>query len=401
VRPSRPAIVGEHLPTSRPQPERAAVEPPVQGDIDLDSVAAGAHLRFDASAPLMPAGRDDHAGDRRPGFADNLDIVRTEEEGRLAVGGAGGADADGPPRDLQMAVADTDGNGVRLADEAEHEGRVRRVVHLFRRSDLLDAPLAHDHDPVRELQGLFLVVGHEHRRVARLVVDLAQPPAQLLADLGVQGAEGFVEQENPRLDRQGARKGHPLTLSAGQLGRKPVFEPRQLHELQQLQHAIADGLPRRAAAAGPDAEPEGDVVEDRHVTEQGIVLENESDVAFPHGLGGRVLLAKEDGSCGRELQPGDEAQQGCLAGAGRAEQGDQLARADVQRHVVECREPVELFSDTDDSNVHERILIHQWRVAASRRPNRSSSSVFRARVSRASRARSEATAKAATKLYSL
>ncbi len=46
----------------------------------------------------------------------------------------------------------------------------------------------------------------------------AQPAAQLLAHLGVERAEGLVEQQHFGLDRQGAGQGHALALAAGELG---------------------------------------------------------------------------------------------------------------------------------------------------------------------------------------
>ena len=59
---------------------------------------------------------------------------------------------------------------------------------------------------------------HQHGGHADLLVQAAQPPAQLLADLGVEGAEGLVEQQHPRLDRQRSRQRHSLALAARQLG---------------------------------------------------------------------------------------------------------------------------------------------------------------------------------------
>ena len=62
------------------------------------------------------------------------------------------------------------------------------------------------------------------------------------------------------------------------------------------------------------------------MAEQRIVLEHEADIALLHGLVRGVLVAEEDGALGRALQPGDQPQQRRLAGAGRPEQRDQLAR---------------------------------------------------------------------------
>ena len=51
-----------------------------------------------------------------------------------------------------------------------------------------------------------------------LLVQLAQPDPQLLAHLGVEGAEGLVEQQHPGLDGQRPGQGHALALAARELG---------------------------------------------------------------------------------------------------------------------------------------------------------------------------------------
>ena len=81
------------------------------------------------------------------------------------------------------------------------------------------AAVVDDHDLVGDLEGLLLVVGHEDGGHVDLVVQPAQPVAQLLADLGVEGAERLVEQQHRRLDRQRPGQRHPLPLAAGELAR--------------------------------------------------------------------------------------------------------------------------------------------------------------------------------------
>ncbi len=103
----------------------------------------------------------------------------------------------------------------RLADEAEDEGRAGAVIDLVRRAHLFDPALAHDAEPVGQFQRLFLIVRDEYGGVTGALVDFAQPPAQLAADLGIESAKGFVEQQDARFDRKGARQGDPLALTAG------------------------------------------------------------------------------------------------------------------------------------------------------------------------------------------
>ena len=125
--------------------------------------------------------------------------------------------------------------------------------------------------------------------------------------------------------RQRAGQGDALPLPAGELRRA----------------ASAPGLPAGPAAAArararrprrfgrlPHAQAEGDVLEDGHVPEQRVVLEDEADVALADGGVGDVLVAgRARVPASADLQAGDDAQQRRLARARRAEQGEQRAGA--------------------------------------------------------------------------
>ena len=132
----------------------------------------------------------------------------------------------------------------------------------------------------------------------RLVVQPAQPLAQLGAHLRVERAERLVEQQHRRIDRERPREAHPLALAAGELRRVALREPVELDELEQLVHALRDlGL-----GALADLQAEGDVVVDRHVLERGVVLEDEADAALLRRTPVTSLLVDEDG-CLRRPSP--------------------------------------------------------------------------------------------------
>ena len=75
-----------------------------------------------------------------------------------------------------------------------------------------------------------------------LVVQAPQPLAQLLADLGVQAPNGSSSSSTVGLHGQGPGQRHPLPLPAGELGRQPVRELREVHQLEQLGDLALDGL---------------------------------------------------------------------------------------------------------------------------------------------------------------
>ena len=114
-----------------------------------------------------------------------------------------------------------------------------------------------------------------------------------LRTLRVERAERLVEQQHLGLDRERARERDALALAAGELVRIAVGEPVELHEREQLVDLGADlRLVRAASRFGPHAQAEGDVLEDRHVAEQRVVLEDEADLALAHVGAGRVLAVE-------------------------------------------------------------------------------------------------------------
>src|SRR5262249_7121180 len=109
----------------------------------------------------------------------------------------------------------------------------------------------------------------------------------------------------------------------------------------------------------------------------------------------------EDGAGVRDLEPRDDAQERRLAGARGPEQGEQLARRDLEAHVVERQERAEPLGDVLDRDAHASPPVVSMRAfSASSRRVFHSSVVFTSSVTSASSASTEATAKAPGMLYS-
>ena len=92
---------------------------------------------------------------------------------------------------------------------------------------------------VGDLHRLLLVVGDEHGRDVDLVVQAAQPGAQLGADVGVERAERLVEQQHARLDGERAGQRHALALAAGELRRVALVVAGEADDAEQLVDALA------------------------------------------------------------------------------------------------------------------------------------------------------------------
>jgi len=112
--------------------------------------------------------------------------------------------------------------------------------------------------------------------------------AQLDADLGIQCAEGLVEQQHRGLVRERARDRDPLLLAAGELRRVAVVVALQRDQAQQLlAPAPALGGPRPS-----HAQRELDVVRDRHVAEQRVMLEHEAHATLARRQRGDIALVQ-------------------------------------------------------------------------------------------------------------
>ena len=104
-----------------------------------------------------------------------------------------------------------------VADEVAHVVVGGRADHLVRRADLDDLAVAHDQDPVAELERLLQVVGDEDHRLADLVVQPDHLVLHVPADQRVERRERLVEQHHRRVDGQRAGQPDPLLHAAGEL----------------------------------------------------------------------------------------------------------------------------------------------------------------------------------------
>ena len=114
------------------------------------------------------------------------------------------------------------------------------VIDVVRRSDLRDSALVDNHDLVRQRHRLHLIVGHEDTGGADSVVELAQLASHRGSQLRVEVGKRFVEQEHPRLPRDGPGDCHALSLATGQMSGLAVEQVVDLEHGCDLQNL---GLP--------------------------------------------------------------------------------------------------------------------------------------------------------------
>ena len=175
---------------------------------------------------------------------------------------------------------------------------------------------------------------------AEPLLQLLELDPHLLAQLGVEIGQGFIQQQDLRLAHEPAREREPLLLAAGELGRRACLKSAHAHHVQCAQHLVLD-LSRGVFAVARDLERKGDVLEHRHVRPDRVGLEHHADAAVARrhmdALVGVAydLVGDDDFSGLRTLKAGEAAQRRGLAAAGGAEQRDQLAGADAERDAVD------------------------------------------------------------------
>jgi hypothetical protein len=196
---------------------------------------------------------------------------------------------------------------------------------------LLDRAAIHHGDDVAQHQRLLLVVRHEERRHLELAHEGMELDLHRFAQLAVQRAERFVEDQDGGLHRERARQRDALLLAAGELGRIACGQMVEPHELQHPPRLALALLGRHLLHLR--AEP--DVVEHRHVREQREALEHHADVARGGAPAGHVLAVIEHLPRGGAQQAGDDAQRAALAASARPEQRGEIAGADDEADVID------------------------------------------------------------------
>ncbi len=173
---------------------------------------------------------------------------------------------------------------------------------------------------------------HRHAVVGQCAHDISASPSHLR----VQRAGRLVEEHDLRLHAQGADDGHALLLAAGKLlgigARLILLQPTP----QQLHGPLLCGLKRLLCSSFMGAM----VIffQDRHMGEEVEMLEH-----HPHLLAMRVDIAagisninpSKQIPSGRDLQQVQAAEKRRFAGAGRPDDDDDLALADLLIYAVQ------------------------------------------------------------------
>ncbi len=215
----------------------------------------------------------------------------------------------------------------------------RAAIEFERRSDLLDAPLVQHHDAVGERHRLYLIVGDVDHRRPRVGVQRGEFEPGLRPQRRIEVRQRLVEQEHLRIAHQRPADGDALALAAGELLRLAL---EQVGNPEAVRDHCDAGLGFGPGGAC-EAQAELHVLPHIHVGIERIGLEHHGDAARGRSEIGHVPPADRDGAFARFLEAGDEAQQGRLAAARRADEDDEFAVRHVEAEIGDGLEISEAF----------------------------------------------------------
>ena len=225
-----------------------------------------------------------------------------------------------------------------LAGEVAHVLVGRRADDFVGRADLDDLAVAHDEDPVTELERLGEVVGDEDHRLADLFVEPDDLVLHVAADQRVERRERLVEHQDRGVAGQCPGEADALLHATGELVGEVVLVAGQA---DQVDHLLGPVAPLSLALA-PHLEAERHVVDHLAVGQQAEVLEDHRHLAPPgveqRGVAhaGDVVAIQLDRALGRLDQAGQQADQRRLARAGQAHDHEHLAGRDLERDVADA-----------------------------------------------------------------
>ena len=160
---------------------------------------------------------------------------------------------------------------------------------------------------------------------AKVLLDPADLHLEVPAELGVNGAEGLIQEQHLGLGDNGPGQGHPLLLAAGKLAGVLVCLVLQAHNGQHFPYLAAGGFLVHLL----HVKAEGHILGHAHVGEKAVLLEDHADPPLPGAHMGDVLAVQADGAAGHFFQPGKAPQQGAFAAAGGPQQRHQVPLFDV------------------------------------------------------------------------
>jgi hypothetical protein len=168
-------------------------------------------------------------------------------------------------------------------------------------------------------QGLVIIGRGQKKGVALVALHAPQLGPQLDPQLGVQARQGLVQQEEPGAADQCPAQGDALFLPAAHGLGQAAQDMGDVQGLGQGLHPLLDG----PFALPLDDQGRGDVRVAGLVRIEGQIVEDHGHLAMARLPGVHRLAVEQDVPLVRAFEPGDGAQDGGLARAGRSQEDGQ------------------------------------------------------------------------------
>lgn len=223
------------------------------------------------------------------------------------------------------------------------------VGHILVGSPLGDPAIVHDDNFVGIADGGEPVGDDEGRATAA-----AQIVVNFLFDERVEGAGGFIEEEDGRISGEGAGDLHSLGLAAGEIatGLLDLGGVAMLAGGKDLMDAgIAGGL--KNILHGDGFIPEGEVFADGAIEEASVLID-ESEGVGKNGARDLLdgLIVEEDLAGPRLVEAGDETADGGFAATAGSDQSDAFAWFEEEGEAIEERRLEGIIAEDEIADFH-------------------------------------------------
>lgn len=136
-----------------------------------------------------------------------------------------------------------------VAEQLRHVVVRRSVKQVGRGAGPQEASLFQHRDAVTKLQGFINIMGDHDHGLFETLLEIQELALEFVTGDCVKGAEGFIEEDDLGVGGEGSRKGHALSLSAGQFNgvtRSKLLRVK-LNEVQEFMNPVRSlfGLPSK------------------------------------------------------------------------------------------------------------------------------------------------------------
>ena len=172
------------------------------------------------------------------------------------------------------------------------------VIHIRRRTYLLNLTLTHNHYAVAQSQRLFLVVGHIYKGNTQFLVHLAQLHLHVFAHLQVQRCQGLIQQQYLWLIDNSTSNSHTLLLTTTQTRHIAILIIGHTYRLECVLHFLLNELFVHLL----EFQTKSHIVIYIQVWEQGILLKHRVHIAQVWRHSSHVLAIEQNISFARYLK---------------------------------------------------------------------------------------------------